>query len=723
MEMACCCWNDGMGVRKMMEAARSLNVGLGFIFGLKNQIDDIPHLDDIVDLEDDEDEDEDDLQTKRKGKRPISGSSGLGPTAQGKKSKQTGPIDLYFAKDVEEIFRQRRGKNKGQYDENKKKLREDAVQKFATWMYDAGIPFNAVKYDSLQPCIDDIGTFGVGMKPPSYHEVRVKYLKSELTNTNLFLKSHEEDHAKYGCTIMSDGWTDKKSRSLINFLVNRPKGTVFIESVDASSYSQTADKMYKLLSRFVNRIGEKNVVQVVTDNASCNVKAGRLLENNFPHLYWTPCAAHCLDLMLEEIFKIPHLKQLHERALMVNDYIYNRPQLLSMMREFIRQRDMIRTAKTRFAIVFLTLKRFQVHQANLRKMFTFEKWSTSLYSKEAAGKRVAEVIMMPSFWKSAVFSLKVGGPLVKVLRLVDGEKRSPMGYIYDAMDRAKEAIAASINKNEEKYYGIFEIIDKRWNIQLHHPLHAAGYFMNPEFFYSNPDIENDDEVLEGLYKCIARLVGGEDLRDKITNQLEKYKNAEGLFGLPMAIRQRASKSPADWWSSYGASTPKLKSFAMKILYLTCSSSGCEHYLSVFEHVVSQRLNDLVYIKYNRALRRRYALRDKIDPISLSEIDDCNEWLLEKLDDSDKDNEDNDFVFEAPFELDARTRNASSSKGASSSISAKRKQSLARTRLVDEEEELNIDYETEEEEEDTDGYKSSDGADDVDLENEDDYYDI
>ncbi|XP_073120500.1 uncharacterized protein [Henckelia pumila] len=545
---------------------------------------------------------------------------------------------------------------------------------------------------------------------------------------------------------MADGWTDKKGRSLINFLVNGPKGTVFVELVDASSYSHTADKMYELLKLFVNRIGEKNVVQIVTDNASYNVKAGRLLENNFPHLYWTPCAAHCIDLMLEEIFKIPRLKSLHERALMVNGYIYNRPQLLSMMREFTGQRDMIRTAKTRFATAFLTLKRFQVHQANMRKMFTSEKWATGRYSKEAAGKRVAEVMMMPSFWKFAVFALKVGGPLVKVLRLVDGEKRSPMGYIYEAMDRAKEAIAASFNMNEEKYRGVFEIINRRWNVQLHHPLHAAGYFLNPEFFYTNPYIENDAEVLEGLYKCIARLVRGEDLQDKITNQLEKYKNAEGLFGLPMAIRQRASKSPADWWSSYGASTPELKAFAMKILYLTCSSSGCERNWSVFEHIHSkkrnrlsqQRLNDLVYIKYNRALRRRYVMRDMIDPISLSEIDDSNEWLLGKLDDGDSANEDNDFVFEddalrwsdvaqaagvGESAYGFRSRNASSSKRASSSsISAKIKQSLARTRLV-EEEELNIDHETEEEE-DTNGYKSSDGAEDVDLENEDDdSYDI
>ncbi|XP_042441149.1 uncharacterized protein LOC122026469 [Zingiber officinale] len=184
---------------------------------------------------------------------------------------------------------------------------------------------------------------------------------------------------------------------------------------------------------------------------------------------------------------------------------------------------------------------------------------------------------------------------------------------------------------------------------------------------------------------------------------------------------------------------------MKILNLTCSSSGCERNWSVFEHIHSkkrnrlsqQRLNDLVYIKYNRALRRRYDMRDKIDPITLSEIDDSNEWLLGKLDDSDKD-DDNDFVFEGEdlrwsdvaqasgvgeSAYDFRSRNASSSKGTSSSALAKRKQSSAQTSLVNEEE-INLDNETEEE--DTDGYKSSDGADDIDLDNEDeedDYFDI
>lgn len=73
---------------------------------------------------------------------------------------------------------------------------------------------------------------------------------------------------------MSDGWTDKRGRTLINFLVNCPKGTMFFESVDASAYSKDGQKMFELLDNFVERIGEANVVQVVTDSAAANVLAG-----------------------------------------------------------------------------------------------------------------------------------------------------------------------------------------------------------------------------------------------------------------------------------------------------------------------------------------------------------------------------------------------------------------------------------------------------------------
>ncbi|KAJ7977288.1 HAT transposon superfamily protein [Quillaja saponaria] len=115
----------------------------------------------------------------------------------------------------------------------------------------------------------------------------------------------------------------------------------------------------------------------------------------------------------------------------------------------------------------------------------------------------------------------------------------------------------------------------------------------------------------------------------------------------MAVRHRKTKAPAEWWKSFGAETPNLQQFAIKVLSLTCSSSGCERNCSVFENVHSkkrnrlaqERLSDLVYIKYNRALMRRYKLREKIDPISLKDIDDSNKWLIGRIEE-----EQNDLVY-------------------------------------------------------------------------------
>lgn len=68
---------------------------------------------------------------------------------------------------------------------------------------------------------------------------------------------------------------------------NSPKGSIFLESVDASDYSKTSDKMFELMERSVEAVGEDKVVQVVTYSASNNVKASKLLMKMYPHMYWT----------------------------------------------------------------------------------------------------------------------------------------------------------------------------------------------------------------------------------------------------------------------------------------------------------------------------------------------------------------------------------------------------------------------------------------------------
>nr|KYP32656.1 hypothetical protein KK1_046594 [Cajanus cajan] len=211
-----------------------------------------------------------------------------------------------------------------------------------------------------------------------------------------------------------------------------------------------------------------------------------------------------------------------------------------------------------------------------------------------------------------------------------------MGYIYEAMERAKETIQLSFDHNEEKYKDIFAIIDKRWDCQLHHPLDVAGYYLSLEF-------DDDDEVVDGLFKCIDRLSENDDIVDNIHTQLLIHKRARGKFDIPVVVRARVRRLlVTEWWKKYGGHTPQLQNLAIKVLSLTCSSSGCKGNWSTFEHRSKpehQKLQDLVFIKYNQALQEHFKCWDVIDPIVLNDVDDNNEWMLGGDLDDDGDIED------------------------------------------------------------------------------------
>jgi len=76
---------------------------------------------------------------------------------------------------------------------------------------------------------------------------------------------------------------------------------MFVKSIDGSNFEKRGEKLFERLDSLVEEIGEENVVQVITNNGINYVLVGKLLEKKNTHLYWTPCAAHCIDLMLEDI--------------------------------------------------------------------------------------------------------------------------------------------------------------------------------------------------------------------------------------------------------------------------------------------------------------------------------------------------------------------------------------------------------------------------------------
>jgi len=90
-----------------------------------------------------------------------------------------------------------------------------------------------------------------------------------------------------------------------------------------------------------------------------------------------------------------------------------------MMREYTNQRELVKARKTRFCTSYLTLKSIYKQKHNLRAMFTSKEWVRSKWAKEAKAKQEAKTILMPVFWNTIVYILKIMDPLVQVLCLIE----------------------------------------------------------------------------------------------------------------------------------------------------------------------------------------------------------------------------------------------------------------------------------------------------------------
>jgi hypothetical protein len=115
---------------------------------------------------------------------------------------------------------------------------------------------------------DMISRHGNGFEPPSYYDLRIKLLNQEVKSTNDALEKHIKESKTTGCTIMIDIWNDHRKRNILNFLVNSPRGTVFLKSVDASNIYKIAEKIFEMINMVVEEVGEDNVVQVMIDIAA-----------------------------------------------------------------------------------------------------------------------------------------------------------------------------------------------------------------------------------------------------------------------------------------------------------------------------------------------------------------------------------------------------------------------------------------------------------------------
>ncbi|KAK2426995.1 hypothetical protein QL285_025609 [Trifolium repens] len=260
------------------------------------------------------------------------------------------------------------------------------------------------------------------------------------------------------------------------------------------------------------------------------------------------------------------------------------------------------------------------HQHDLQALVTHKTFVESRYYRDPKARDFIAAVLDSKFWNDVEIIVKIVAPLVCLLRIVDGDDRPSLGYVYDGMFRAKKAIKKIFMNKKSLYKPYTRIIKQRWDKHLRQQLHAAAYVLNPTFYYDSANLSQKPEVMAGFLDVLTAQIDGN--KTKFLTEANRYREKIGEFGKQLALDSIKHMRPDMWWNTFGHEVPNVKKWAIKILSQTASSSGCERNWSVFERIHTKKRNRL---EHQRAFNKNGAY----DPIDYERINDIEFWIMEE----------------------------------------------------------------------------------------------
>ncbi|CAH1453656.1 unnamed protein product [Lactuca virosa] len=417
---------------------------------------------------------------------------------------------------------------------------------------------------------------------------------------------------KKGVTIVSDGWSDPTRKPLINFMATSGNGPLFLKAVNC--FGEVKDRFFiaELMKEVINEIGHENIVQIITDNAANCKAAGEIIESQFPHIYWTPCVVHTLNLALKNICsprnvetndltyeQCSWIKEVHEEVFAIKNLIMNHNMRLSIFTKFTPLR-LLSVADTRFASIIVMLKRLKLIKRGLQAMVISEEWSSYRLDDTEKANAVKEYILNDDWWDKVSYILSFTGPIYEMIRACDTDKPC-LHLVYEMWDSMIEKVKIEIYKKEKRptsqiscfYDVVHRILVARW-AKNNTPLHCLAHSLHPRLF------PNDDEY------------------GRVLDEYAMFSMKSGPFEDLTSISKMATMEPKNWWVNFGAQTPFLQTLAFRLLGKPSSSSCAERNWSTYAFIHSLKRNklttsraqDLVYIHNNLRLLSR-TLKDDV----------------------------------------------------------------------------------------------------------------
>jgi hypothetical protein len=179
--------------------------------------------------------------------------------------------------------------------------RKELDEKWATFFYEANLAFNVVRHPSFVAAMRATLQARFDYDPPSYHAMRTTLIEPRRKHVEEEVKKATKQSIEiYGATICTDGWDNVIRQPLMNVMLSCPVGDIFLGSIDTTGNKKAKSYIATELKKFIDAVGLRFVTQICTDNATNMLGAMDDIVATYPHIFKQGCAAHALDLMLED---------------------------------------------------------------------------------------------------------------------------------------------------------------------------------------------------------------------------------------------------------------------------------------------------------------------------------------------------------------------------------------------------------------------------------------
>ncbi|KAL0211794.1 hypothetical protein RCL1_005420 [Eukaryota sp. TZLM3-RCL] len=384
----------------------------------------------------------------------------------------------------------------------KNDLRNDADLALANWFYGQGISFNNADSELFQSAIAAVIKAGPSYKTPSSYQLSTTLLDKAVDKIDSQLVPFKEELGLVPGALVP----------LLNVLIATEHGSCFVDNVDTSGKSKTADYVAEVIIDHINKVGEENVIQVITDNASECKAAGTIVEEVVPQVFWSPCTSHTVDLFLKDILKhFPTFVSVFESVKAINQFMTARS---SVHHVFRGHADLeIKTpGKTRFFSNFITLERTLKLRAAFERTLIDESFTEYIslqdrdYRVEASNVRT--VVLSNEFWEHVEQLILLMKPAVDFINEVNGNSPST-GEVWKRCQMVRDAlnnIPVSNLITPRIKTGLKKLWQKRAT-QMLNDFRITAYILNPRYLDERLD---DDSMMESFHNVLARMVGDEE---------------------------------------------------------------------------------------------------------------------------------------------------------------------------------------------------------------------